>query len=227
MGDATGAAMPGAIILDGYSRAYAIDLAKTISSAPRETPLAQSLAGNFRTAGAAAGATAVSITVNRNFTANAQVGLAQAGLSYEDARQAKVVAGMALSRLTPTTAVAFGFSESGRALQQRLSGHQNNAFLVARDPLTRSGFQADAASSIGVRHTIGGVGLTATNERGSVWTSGPRQMLADPTYSIGAFAADRSIGPATLSVGVSRLAEESTVLGGRFSPVFTSAGATS
>jgi hypothetical protein len=67
MGDAgkTGA-MAGAIILDGYSRAYAIDLAKTLARAPQETPLAQSLQGDFRTAAAAAGKTAISITVSRD-----------------------------------------------------------------------------------------------------------------------------------------------------------------
>ena len=225
-GGKTGA-MTGAIILDGYSRAYALDLAKTIARAPQEQPLAQSLHGNFRTASAAAGATAVSITVNRNFTGQPQVGLAQTGLSHEDARQAKIVAGMAISRLTPQTAVAFGFSESGRTLQQRLTGHEQNAFLVARDPMTRSGFQADASNSIGVRHMVGKIGITATSERGEVWNPSFTRDIAQPGYSIGTISADRRIGPATLSIGASRLREESTVLGGRFSSVFSTAGATS
>nr|MDP9414297.1 S8 family serine peptidase [Pseudomonadota bacterium] len=219
--------MAGAIILDGYSRAYALDLAKTIARAPQDRPLGQALHGNFRTAGAASGATAVSITVNRNLSGQPHVGLAQAGLSHEDARQAKVVAGIAVSRLTPETAVAFGFSESGRSLQQRLSGHDQNAFLVARDPMARSGFQADASSSIGVRQTIGSIGLTVTNERGRVWNQGFDRALEQPGYSIGAISADRKLGPATLSLGASRLQEDSTVLGGRFSSALSSAGATS
>jgi hypothetical protein len=225
MGDASKRAMAGAIILDGYSRAYAIDLAKTLSSARQEKPLAQSLQGNIRTAGAAAGPMAVSITLDRKLSGQPSVGLAQTGMSYEDARQARVVAGMAVGRITPSTAVAFGFSESGRALQQRLTGHSQNAFLVARDPMSRAGFYADASNSIGVRHMVGPVGLTVTSERGKVWTDAVRETLAEPRYSIGSVSADRRIGPATLSLGASRIEEESTVLGGRFDAVLTGAGA--
>jgi hypothetical protein len=52
-------------------------------------------------------------------------------------------------------------------------------------------------------------------------------MLAEPRYGIASVTADRTIGRATVSIAASRLAEESTVLGGRFSPLFSSAGATS
>jgi hypothetical protein len=155
------------------------------------------------------------------------VGLAQTGLSYEETRKAKVVAGLALSRLTPKTALAFGFSQSGRALQQRLSGHEQNAFLVARDPMSRSGFQADASNSIGIRHNVGLTGLTVTGERGKVWDEGIKRTLGQPGYSISSVTADRKVGRANLSLAASRLDEEATVLGGRFSSAFSTAGATS
>lgn len=227
MGDASASSMAGAVILDGYSRAYALNLARTLATAAPQKPLSQSLHGNVRTGGAAAGGTAVSITVDRKFGGQRFIGLSQPGLDYEDARQAKVVAGMAVSRVTPQTAVAFGFSESGRALQQRLAGHAQNAFLVARDPMSRAGFFADASNSVGVRQMIGRFGVTATSERGKVWMEGLRQTLAEPRYTIGSITADRKIGPATLSLGASRLEEESTVLGGRFDQVLSSAGARS
>ncbi|WP_324748996.1 S8 family peptidase [Sphingomonas sp. LY54] len=224
MGDATGK-MAGAIILDGYSRAYAVDLARTLARAPQERPLAQSLAGRLRTASAGNGALSVTLTVDRRFDGRPMVGLAQTGLSYEDSREAKAVAGIALSRITPQTAVAFGFSESGRTLQQRLSGHHNNAFLVARDPMARSGFQADAGSAVGVRQMVGPLGVTVTAERGEIWNQGVRQSLRQPGYSISTVTADHRIGPALVSVGLSRLDEESTTLGGRFSSAFAGGGA--
>jgi subtilisin family serine protease len=228
MGDATGQAMAGAVILDGYSRAYALNLARTLSTAAQEKPLAQSLdGGEVRTAAATAGATSVAITVKRNLNAPMSIGMDRLGISYEDSRKAKVIAGMAVSRLTPRTAIAFGFSEGGRALQQRLTGHAQNAFLVARDPMTRSGFFADASNSIGIRQNVGSLGLTVTSERGKVWRDGIKQALGEPRYDIGAVTADRVVGPATLSLGASRLKEESTVLGGNFSSAFSSAGATS
>jgi hypothetical protein len=227
MGDAKGTSLKGAIILDGFSRAYSMDLAATLSRAQQEQPLAGALSGNFRTALAAAGRTAVSVTVNRDFIGQPQLGLAQAGLSYEDARAAKAVAGLALSRLTAQTAIAFGFSETGRTLQQRLAGHEQNAFLVARDPLTRSGFFADASGSVGVRHSLGPVGVTVTGERGRVYNAGLVRQVVDPGYSIGAVTIDRRFGRALVSVGASRLDEEGTMLGSRFSSAFASGGATS
>ena len=226
MGDAR-IPVVGAVILDGYSRAYAMNFAHSLARAPQEAPLAQSLHGDYRTAAAAAGRMAVSVTVNRNLTGQAHVGLAQAGLTYEDSRRAKAIAGMALSRLTPQTAVAFGFSESGRTLQQRLSGHESNAFLIARDPMTRSGFFADASTSMGMRHQVGRVGLTVTNERGKVYQPGLVRQIEDPAYSISAISADRRFGRVNLSLGASRLDEQETMLGARFSSAFASSGATS
>src|SRR3546814_11038164 len=73
MGDATGQ-MTGAIILDGYSRAYAIDLAQTLARAPQDRPLTQALHGHVRSAVAANGATAVTLTVNREMQGQPWVG---------------------------------------------------------------------------------------------------------------------------------------------------------
>jgi len=226
MGDAQGPQSLGAIILDGYSRAYAVDLARSLSTAPQERPLASALGGDTSSATAAGGTTAVSITMRRNFSGNPEVGLAQAGLSYQDGRKAKAVAGLAISRLTPRTAVALGFSESGKTLQQRLAGAEHKAFLVARDPTARTGFVADGQSAIGIRHDLGPAALTVTSERGEIRDYGPRRAF-DSGYSIGSVTADRRIGPARLSLGATRLEEDATILGGRFSGVFGNGGATS
>lgn len=227
MGDAIGGNSFGAVILDGYSRAFAVEFAGRLARAPRERPLGQSLLGDTRSGASAAGPLAVSVTVSRNLQGQPQVGLAQTGMTYEDARRAKALAGYALGRISPKTAMAFGFAESGRALQQRLQGAEQNAFLVARDPSTRNGFYADAASSVGVRQELGAFGLTAIAETGAVWADRDPRIRGRSTYSIGALTADRRFGPAWLSVGLSYLAEEETVLGGRFTSAFTSGGARS
>ena len=230
MGDAKtpASALTGAIILDGYSRAYAADLALQLRQAPQERPLGQSLAGDQRSATAAAGRTAVSITVDRQRSAQPWVGLAQLGLSYEDARKARILSGLMVSRIDPRTAVAMGFSESGRTLQQRLTGHDANAFLVARDPMARTGFHGDRTTSFGLRHDLGPVGLTVTGERGEVFR--PDASLRperQPHYDIASATLDRRFGPARLSIGASRLDERQTVLGGRLSNLFGNGGSTS
>src|SRR6185436_5057923 len=168
MGDAKAAAgqMAGAIILDGYSRAFAVDLATSLARAPQEEPLAQGLQGSLRSATMGRAGTAVSITVDRKTSGQPWVGMAQFGLTYEDSRRARILSGLMLTRLDRRTAVAMGIAESGKTLQQRLEGRAGNAFLVARDPMSRMGFFGDKATSVGLRRDLGPVALTLTGERG-------------------------------------------------------------
>jgi hypothetical protein len=230
MGDAS-PRLAGVVLLDGFSRAFVMDMKTTLRRAPAERPLANGLQQGLHTSGASAGQFAVSITVKRNLAGQPQVGLAQLGLAREDGRKARIIAGLAVSRLTPATAMAFGFSESGRSLQQHLAGQAQNGFLVARDPLARMGFYGDSGGSLGVRQTFGGVGLTASVERGAVSRPGSEaaldRVVPRTGYSVGAFSLDRRIGPATLTIGASRLREERTVLGGRLASSLSAGGATS
>ncbi|MGA9582498.1 MAG: S8 family peptidase, partial [Allosphingosinicella sp.] len=226
MGDAK-SALGGMVVLDGFSRAYVMNLGSALRRAEQDRPLGRALQPGLSTATAGARGIAVSITVNRNPTGQPQVGLAQLGLTYEDSRRARVVSGIAISRLSPRLAMALGLAESGKTLERRLTGHHGNAFLVARDPMSRMGFQADSAGALGVRHRLGPLGLTATAERGEVLQPGFDRSIVQPRYSILSIAADRRVGRARLSLGASRLEEQSTVFGARFSPLLGIGGAAS
>lgn len=226
MGDAQGQ-MAGVVVLDGYSRAFAVDLARTLSLARREQPLTQALQPGVRSATGGAGPIALTVTMRRSLTGHPEVGLAQTGLSYEDATKARAIAGLAISRITPDLALAIGFSESGKALQQRLGGQGQTAFLVARDPMARTGFTADGGTAVGVRQRLGACALTVTSERGRVYNAGLRLRAGEPGYSMSTVTADRAFGPATLSLGLAHLSEERTILGGRFSDAFGNGGAAS
>jgi hypothetical protein len=225
MGDASPGIGRGAIILDGYSRAYALDLAKTLGRLPQEQPLRQAMDGSaYQTAAAGARNLSVALTIRRNPIGAPALAMEQMRLGYDESRRAKAVAGMALARLTPATAVALGFSQGGRMLQQQLAGHWDNAFLVARDPMSRAGFHPGADTSIGVRHDLGALALSVTSERGKVHVPGLQRELDRPSYRIDSLTLDRTIGPARFSLGASRLREEDSVLGGRFSSAFSSGG---
>jgi hypothetical protein len=147
-------------------------------------------------------------------------------LSPEQARMAKAMAATAVGRLSAKTAVAFGFSESGRTLQQRLSQQHGNAFLVARDP-AGNGFHARAGSSIGIRHDFGPLALTMTSEGGEVYDRLLGQRSGRSAYRTNALVADRKLGRMRLAFGGLFLDEEETILGGRFSSAFSNAGSTS
>jgi hypothetical protein len=109
-------------------------------------------------------------------------------------------------------------------LQQQLAGRWDNAFLVARDPMSRAGFHPGADTSIGLRHDIGALALTVTSERGKVHMAGLRHRFDRPSYDLDSLTFDRRIGLARFSLGASRLSEEATILGARFSPVFSNGG---
>jgi hypothetical protein len=226
MGDAS-PKVAGMVALDDYGRAYSLDYQQMLRRAPQEQPLAAGLQLGLDTGTAARGQTAVSITVNRNILGQPQVGLAQLGLTYEDARKARVLSGLAISRLSKATSVALGFSESGRTLQQRLAGAEQSAFLVARDPMTRMGFYGESAGSVGLRQAVGRFGLTASVERGRVYQPAFNRALVEPRYSVGSLALDRRVGPLSLTVSGARLTEERTVLGARFSDALGGGGAAS
>jgi hypothetical protein len=226
MGDAAGD-LDGAVFLDGYKRAYEADLGRTFSQSAGDAPLHAALDGRYSTNSAALGPLAVSITTRRGLRSPAEARLEQMELSEDQARSARALAATAIARLSPRTAAAFGFSEGGRALQQRLSNRYGNAFLVARDPAADNGFSARTGASLGLRHDFGPVALTVTSESGEVVDRYPARQFGRSGYRTTSLVADRKLGPVRFSFGGSRLDEQATVLGGRFTSAFSAGGSTS
>lgn len=225
MGDARGELS--AIFLDGYKRAYEANLGGTFSRAARDMPLTLALDGHHRTDSASLGPLAVSVTTSRDPFGGGEARLQRMGLSADQARAARGIAAAMMGRVSRTTAVAFGLSEGGIGLQQRLSGERSEAFLVARDPGADSGFHARGVSSIGVRHDLGPVAFTVSSERGEVEGPYPARRFERSGYRTNAVVADGRRGRMRFSFGASLLDEEATILGGHFSPAFTGAGSTS
>jgi hypothetical protein len=226
MGDAKGS-LKGAVFLDSYARAYKADLGGTLSQTAQHTPLHAALDGSYNTKSGRAGPLAVSITTMRGLHNSPEARLHHMELSQEQARISKAIAATAIARLSPKTALAFGLSDSGRALQQRLSGQHGNAFLVAPDPRGGNGFHARVRSSIGIRHDVGPLALTITSEGGEVQDAYPAQQFGPSGYRTTEITVDRKLGRMRFSLGGSLLDEEATTLGGRFSSAFSNAGARS
>ena len=226
MGDAAGD-LEGAVFLDSYARAYEMNLGRTLFRPAPDSPLHAALDGRYGTRSAALGPLAVSITTSRDPHGPPETRLRQMELSQEQARTAKAIAATAVARLSPKTAVAFGYSEGVRGLQQRLSQQHGNAFLVARDPVGGNGVHVRGGSGIGLRHDFGPLAFTMTSELGEIHDSYPARHSGRSGYRTTALIADRRLGRIRFSFGASRLEEEATILGGRFSSAFSSAGSTS
>lgn len=208
----------GAIVLDSFDRAYAIDLAKTLSSAAQARPLERALGGgtDLHSSGGTVGPLTLAMTVaqrpgRQGFDANPSV------IGIDDARRARLIAGTVIARLDHHTQVALGFSGGAKDLERQLGRVQSGAFLVARDVAGDPGFQASHGGSIALRHTIGSVGMTLSGESGTVGRVRDVASLTAAPYRWTNVNFDRHFGSSWVSLGFGRLDEQRTVLGGRFS----------
>ena len=225
MGDALTRGVGSAIVLDGYKRAYEIELGSTVRRVGQDQLLRQGLDTiGYQSAGGKAGPVAFNLTVKRDPAGGFRSRLDAMILGSDDSRQARAIAGTVVTRLTAKTVAAFGLSQSARTLHKQLAGVADRAFLVA-EPMARTGFHADPSASVALRHEFGRFGLTASSERGRAWNEGQQPWVARPSYRSESVTIDGAAGPAQFSLGMTRLSEDRTVLGARFASLFTSGGA--
>jgi subtilisin family serine protease len=227
MGDAAQKGM-GAIILDGFDRAFAIDLARTVRNASPQSSLTGTLSRSNRGASLSAGGTTVAVSI-----ADTPGGAAVRRLSLApaDAVRARATAGMIASRIDARTSIALGFGQSRDSLAGQLAGRAEPAFLVARGSTDGLGFDRRDQSSAAVRHMIGRIGVTAGVESGEGLLHTRSRIARDAylrsPYSLLSIGADRRFGSLRFTGGLTRLQEERTLLGARFGGVFGANGGNS
>ena len=222
-----GQGVMGAIILDGYSRAFALDLAKGLRQAGGRRPLEQTLNGHVRSSTAAAGPLTIAMTVSERNGQPGMFDVSRLGIGPDDARRSRLVAGSAIARLDSKTKAAFGISQGAKAIERQLTGAQSGAFLVARDVSGDPGFQARRGTSMALRRDLGFAGLTLSAEEGNVWQRVQTSATNEP-YRWTSMTLDRNFGRSSwASATLSRLDEKRTLLGGRLGPIFGDGGSSS
>jgi hypothetical protein len=214
----------GAIILDGYNRAYVLNLAATLRRADADHPLSRSLQNDVKFNSAQAGPVSIAMTVRERHDLAGGYTIERMGIGPEDLRRSRLIAGSAVARLDNKTAIAFGFSEGAKAMERRLTGASAGAFLIANDVAGTPGFSAKRGTSMAVRHQLGAIGVTFSGETGNVWQAVRTSATGSP-YRYASVTVDRSLGNNWLSFGVSRLDEKQSLLGGRMSEVLGGGGA--
>jgi hypothetical protein len=213
-GDASTGQSMGAIILDGYNRAFVLNLAKTLQKAQPNHPLTQAIQSGILVNNVTAGPLTVGMTVAERHDLPQGFALEKFGIGPEDMRQSRLIAGEAIARIDNKTAVAFGFAEGAKAMERRLAGVDSGAFLIAKDIAGDPGFAATRHGSMAIRRNLGPVAVTLSGETGSVWNEVPT-IATDSPYRFASVSVDKTIGNTWLSAGMSRLEEKQTLLGGR------------
>jgi hypothetical protein len=151
--------------------------------------------------------------------------LERMGIGPEDLRKSRLIAGSAIAKLGNKTAVALGFSEGAKAMERRLNGTSSGAFLIAKDFGGDPGFNAKRGGSVAVRRQFGRTGVTLSGETGKVWQDVQTTATGSP-YRLTSITADRSFGSNWASLGLSRLEEKQTLLGGRLGNMLGGGGST-
>jgi hypothetical protein len=191
--------------------------------APRNEPLRRALDGSVKVGGADAGRFSIAMTVAERRNATGTL-VDRTDIGPEDLRKARLVAGSAIARLDDRTAVALGFAEGAKAMERRLSGADAGAFLIARDVSGNPGFDARRGTSVALRRNLGPVGLTLSGETGEVHNEIRTSATGSP-YRWTALALDRNFGRTWVSLGLGRLEEKQSLLGGRLGDVLGGGGA--
>nr|WP_231733175.1 S8 family peptidase [Sphingomonas sp. CCH5-A5] len=232
MGDAATPAGVGAVILDGFNRAFAIDLAQTIARAGPVPRLTQALRFDRRNLSAGIGGAAIAMTIAPGRTTTQ---VEQLFLHQRDAFRARALAASVTGALGSRASFAIAASEGSDTLAARLAGRREPAFLVARDPAGGSGFDLDVLAAGAVRHRFGAWGITGAVDTGDVLT----REFADTETRDGrtgwrrlpfnrlVLGVDRRFGALDAQLSYTRLDERATVLGARFADALGAPGAVS
>ena len=208
MGDAAVAELR-MVALDGYARAYQLDLSGTVARAAPRALLAPSLLGRIEGASLSDGVRTIAVT--SAITTAGEARLRAIVPSDAPAAGRRIVAGTMTQALAPGTAIGFGFASGADALVAGWTGQAGPGFL-----LTDPGFGIDRAprASAALRQRLGALGISLSAENGRFAAAVPG--MTPPRYDQMALGLDRRVGPVATTLGLTRLAERSTVLGGWF-----------
>ena len=217
----------GAVILDGYDRAFAIDLAQTIARHAPSRTLGASLMTRNRQVAMATGGTAVAMTLAPTRAGGVRVDPTR--LTSIDAEASRAIAATVTQRLGKNSSFGFAVRGGAQGLTAQMAGQSEPAFLVA--DAQGLGFDSAARSAVAFRQRLGGWGLTASVENGDVLSTADRTLPSRAgwtrtPYDRMSFGIDRRAGPLALTLTGTRLAERDTVLGAKLGAALGSPGAT-
>lgn len=225
-GDAVQSAAMSAVVLDTYQRAYGMDLAARLRSAPVQQRLHDALAGQGHAVTLGGNGVALAFTVDGR-----QRHAMPMRLELADAEQARVLAGSVVARLGSERTIGFGWRQGSAGLSARMRGAAEPAFLIAPSATGEAGFRQEIAAAVAYRQRLGRMGLTVRGDGGEAHTRDDPRTVLDPGLAgrarfarFGA-AVDRGFGAVDASLGAEWMREGATILGGRMGGVLASGGA--
>lgn len=224
-GGQLGASVRGAVILDGYDRAFAVDLAQSLAAAPASRPLAGRLVDRSRGVSVGDDKRYLYLNITPATSGRPWVGLAQMGVDMHAADRVRARYGLIASQLTAKTKLGLAYGFGAETLLGSMNGSRpDGAFITGANPLTDAGFARRSGASAALSHQLGGwsLGFAA----GHATTRDPQRYGGDGAVDTVAVEASRRVGPVALTLGLAQMRESDTVLGSWSGPAFGFRGAT-
>lgn len=234
MGDAVHSATLSAIMLDGYSRAYRIDLGGTLRTAQVSPRLEGALSQQTRFISGGNDQLAIAFSIDGRGHPALQPLAGQLQLTRDDTEVARVLAARVIAQISPNARFGFAYAQGSDGLVAQLNGRQRPAFLVAGAPLDDLGFGRSGEAAFALHRRFGSWGITLSAEHSDAMNSAPdaftyRSSSRRNHGSVTRFGAqfDRRFRAIDLALGASWLGEQRSVLGARFHQALGVGGADS
>lgn len=219
MGDALAGTGPlGTVMLDGYQRAYRLNLAAGLRVGQARLPLHEALAGGGRPVALDSSGISLAFTVDRRF------GAVPLRLAPGEGQRARVLASSMVTRLDRSLDLALGWKVSAESLTAQLQQRREPQFLVAG---MASGVFTRPETGMAARYRLGGLGLTVSAERSLLVRPDPlRERREDRLTQFGMALDSGRQGGVNWHFGLGLMREARTVLGARFAEALGGGGAT-
>ena len=230
MGDALNSAQLSTVVVDRFDRAYDVVLGpEATQNAAQIQRLRGAVERGAITRNARLPGFSASVTIGEGARAAGLNWESELQLTSDEALGARVLAARIAAQIAPDTQVGLSILQGGKGLVRELQGQGGAAFSIAPNAGGDTGFTDSSEVAFAVRQRVGDWGLTVSAERGQAWLAG--NLRNDGSFAPGALngqeqrptatfalAADRRFGALDTSLGVTRLSERETMLGGHFNP---------
>lgn len=239
-----------AVILDGFNRAFSVDLAQSVQSARLQNRLAPALITNQRNRVIAGGDTRIALSIAQRPEGQALADRLK--LSGIDVNRSPILSTSLTTRVSDTTQIAFGYRSSASGLSADLQGVEEPAFLVADNVRRGLGRDGGVDNSAALRQKVGAFGITTSFETGTAFADNRRRnQLISNTAQFGGFndpnalnTLNEDYGYRATAIGIDRywgnigkglstsltfnlIDEEATILGTQLDALFGARGANS
>jgi hypothetical protein len=209
--------------LDGYGRAYAIDLSSTFGRTGQIRPLMRSIGMSLQNGSLNLGRISLNVSAARNNSSEPWEGMAQHGLTAHPIQSAVPLSGSMRVSLGKSTETLLGFN-SGALSPITRNGGSDSMFLIAANPAATPGFDTQDNMMMAVRQRLGRFTLGFDGSSGKLLRNRPED--ADSRYSTLRLSGATTFGPLDVGLGLAMMREDGSVLGSRFGPALGGGGAT-